>query len=373
MEYLKKLYENLKSTVATSKKQIDPSNSERMKKIENYMSCFESDLKDDEDTILDNIVKGKIQSKEFFRSTKKPEIDQNRVNNHQQELSQKLPPIQEKRKALQSVDNLRRKKQKEEKSGTLNEEVKRKISIEKPKTSNQEKSLERIKKYQTVKVEKKLDLDEQLIQEEFNYDYDKVDETLYQTLLKKKETLEKLNQTVIKNLKDIEKIYDKKYKETETIVSHQRSQLEEKKQSNQELQQEIDILMNKANEQKNQDQERKDKAKDDDRNKQNDSKLIRETESKILKEHNVSQTRNEILQDLLVWKSEEENVKNSKKMKEIVENAENEKSEVNIEETEKSREDEPQVENSIEEKKKVKHELQTEVTASIHLKNLKGD
>jgi hypothetical protein len=152
--------------------------------------------------------------------------------------------------------------------------------------------------------------DIQEVEYNLNLEYDNTQESEYLELLKRKSQLENIKSTMEKNLKENEKIYEKKYKELINTIEHNQKKLKLMQQQNDLLSVEISDLTKilKLNLEEV-------KLK----------KEIKDSESKIYKSivpnvhtntHNdVSETRNEILEDLKnILIAEGEKAKNKSKL-----------------------------------------------------------
>jgi hypothetical protein len=132
-------------------------------------------------------------------------------------------------------------------------------------------------------------------------------------LCNKKEQLEKMNKNILKNIKENEKIYDKKINESEKKLEITRNRLKL-------LQDENDLL--------NQEMAELEKLIQLNAEENNIKAQVKIEESKFIKDsNNVSQTRNEILQDLKIIKSEEEKINAQKTDNQLIIEKKDEESE----------------------------------------------
>jgi len=132
--------------------------------------------------------------------------------------------------------------------------------------------------------------EQKLLEQELACDYDTTNDYNYLNLKKLEAKLEKINKRININEKEKHKIYDKKIKEVEQELIHKQNNLKLFNQQNDLFQIEIsDIerIIQLNNEEM--------KIK----------KEIKQSESKIIRDSNISQTRNEILQELNILKSDD--------------------------------------------------------------------
>lgn len=164
-------------------------------------------------------------------------------------------------------------------------------------TGIKEKEMENIRT-QLIKDDKMNTNDDEVnLDVVLNYDFENTTNENFLNLNNKIEQLEKMNKNILKNIKENEKIYEKKLKEAEKNIELNKNKLKALQEENELIKLEISDLekLLQLNEEEN-------KIKVE----------VKIEESKFIKENNnVSQTRNEILQDLKILKSEEEKIQRS--------------------------------------------------------------
>jgi hypothetical protein len=65
----------------------------------------------------------------------------------------------------------------------------------------------------------------EILNEEINFDYENTYDSDYHNLLKKREQLEKINFKIEKNMKEIEKLYEKKFRDLNNTIEHNQKKL----------------------------------------------------------------------------------------------------------------------------------------------------
>jgi hypothetical protein len=324
LENLRTFLENVK-TLYNKYKLINPLDEISSKEVESCFKVLQNELEGNEEEIFNKINSNIVVIRDLFPNRKK----ERKLRNDEQEKFNKdaspeakaqlsprgviFPKIPE-RPRLKSM-NKQRGKENEigifNKYEYFNTKGKSPIKKEKPETSHGKTS----KLMQNIKLivnkeEKKTINDEEIeLELVLNCDYENTSNENYLILCNKKEQLDKMNKIILKNTKENEKIYEKKIKESEKTLETNRNRLKLIQDENELINQEIAEL------------EKLIQLNTEEINIKAEVKI---EESKLIKDsNNVSQTRNEILQDLKIIKSEEDKINDQKiDNKVIIENNE---------------------------------------------------
>jgi hypothetical protein len=324
LENLRTFLENVK-TLYYKHKQMNTLDEISSKEVESCFEILHNELDGNEEEIFKKINSNILVIRDLFHNRKKDRKlrnEQERFNKDaspetKAQLSPKgviFPKIPE-RPRLKSMNKQR---VKENDIGIFNKyeyfNVKGKSPLkkDKPETSygKSNKPMQNIKLI--VNEEKKTINDEEIeLELVLTCDYENTSNENYLILFNKKEQLDKMNKNILKNIKENEKIYEKKIKESEKTLETNRNRLKLMQDENELINQEISELekLIQLNAEEN-----------------NIKAEVKVEESKLIKDsNNVSQTRNEILQDLKIIKSEEEKINAQKSdNKVIIENNEEE-------------------------------------------------
>ena len=321
IEHLKTFLDTIKSLFTRHRQTVNEGKS--IKDIESYISVLEKELESSEDAMIEQINSSKLTVKELFsarkKDIKKKKIEENRdiSSNHgptsprerenkKQVLFPKLPELR------QNLKSMNKQRLKDNDIGIFNKYEYFNAKVKSPLPKNKNEIGVNAKKYgssstKMVNIKQKLANEDNLNDNELevdiglNYDFDHTTEENYLTLCHKKEQLEKMSTNIIKNIKENERIYEKKFKEVEKTIELSKKQLKDLQEENELIKLELSDLQ-KLIHLKEEENKIKVEVKID------ESRLIKES-------NNISQTRNEILQDLKIIKSEEDKLQKSIKLK----------------------------------------------------------
>lgn len=145
--------------------------------------------------------------------------------------------------------------------------------------------------------------EERQLEEELRSDFETTNDKNYENLKKRKNKLKQINHRVSQNILENESNYNKKMDEMELTIEHNQQKLKALQQQNELLSIEIDDI-------------KKIMSLNNEENMM--TKEVKESELKLIKDANISQTRHEILQDLNILKSDDSFIFTHNAGKEII-------------------------------------------------------
>ena len=290
------------------------------KEVESYFLILQNELEGNEEEIIKRINSNNLIIRDLFpgrKKERKTRIDEkgNDFNNNSPEPKNELSPrgvifpkIPE-RPRLKSMNSQIVNECENgisNKLESINNKGKTKIKKIKPDTSHgiTDKQMNNIKLLKNKEEKKAINEEETDIDVVINCDYENSTNDYYSTLCNRKENFEKINKNIIRNIKENEKIYEKKIRETEKDVETNKNKLKSLQEENDLLKQEITEMekMIQLNLEEN-----------------NIRAEVKKEELKFIKDsNNVSQTRNEILHDLKLLKTEEDRINSQMKDHQVI-------------------------------------------------------